>query len=298
MTLQTLTYYVTLVETGSFTKAAKACFVTQPALSRAISDLENELKRTLLVRTAKGVTVTHAGQVCYEEAKHLLRQSALLIEHVQGDTDNARGEIHLGYLFNGSITCLSQAMKDFLEIYPRVSFETSYEDFNDAKRKLETGELDLGLMSEATATALQEVESQVVVEGGLYLVIPQTHSCYEKKTVTLAELSQERFIMWDPDELPGLYEQTMAAFRNLGVEPKVEAYGKKLGDAVAFALSRGGLGVTTYAARKFNADAVRICPAVDVPNGFGISMVRSKHNFNPFAEKFFKHTKMVYSGQS
>ena len=63
MTLQTLTYYVTLVETGSFTKAAKACFVTQPALSRAISDLENELKRTLLVRTAKGVTVTHAGQV-------------------------------------------------------------------------------------------------------------------------------------------------------------------------------------------------------------------------------------------
>ena len=293
MTLQSLEYYVTLVETGSFTKAAKACYVTQPALSRAISDMEKEFKRTLLVRSARGVTPTAAGKVCYEEAKKLLKQSELMIQRVQSDSDDIAGEIHLGYLFNGSISFLAEAIRDFKRIYPKVVFNTSYLDFNDAKRKLYTGELDLALMSEATATALEKVEIQVIVEGGLYVVIPTTNHLYEKKMLYVDDLKDEAFIMWDPMELPGLSAKTMEAFRSAGVEPRIEAYGKKLGDAVAFAMTSGGIGVTTFAARKYVADDVRICPVVDVTTGFGIAMVISRNNLNPLAEEFYRNTYLI-----
>lgn len=139
MTLQTLRYFSTLVELGSFTKAAKECFVTQPALSRAIGELEKELGRPLLIRTAKRVWPTHAGKVCYEEAKKVLKQCEILVERVRMDEDDSIGEIRIGYLFNGNLAYLADIIQKFHTLYPNVVLKTEYKDYNDAYRMLKNG---------------------------------------------------------------------------------------------------------------------------------------------------------------
>lgn len=74
MNLQTLKYFVSLSRTKSFTKAAEECFVSQPALSRSISELENKLGCSLVIRNSRLVELTEEGKIFALEAEKVLRQ--------------------------------------------------------------------------------------------------------------------------------------------------------------------------------------------------------------------------------
>ena len=76
MQIQQLTYFVAIAEQGSINKAAEKLFVTQPNLSKAISNLENELKVRIFNRTNKGVALTDEGKKLYQYARTIINQSS------------------------------------------------------------------------------------------------------------------------------------------------------------------------------------------------------------------------------
>ncbi len=78
MTLQQLKYAVTIAEKGSFNEAAKSLFISQPSLSNAIKDLENEIHITIFTRTNKGIRISSAGTEFLGYARQVLEQSELL----------------------------------------------------------------------------------------------------------------------------------------------------------------------------------------------------------------------------
>ena len=78
MQIQQLTYFVAIAEQGSINKAAEKLFVTQPNLSKAISNLENELKVRIFNRTNKGVALTDEGKKLYQYARTIINQMELI----------------------------------------------------------------------------------------------------------------------------------------------------------------------------------------------------------------------------
>ena len=78
MQIQQLTYFVAIAEQGSINKAAEKLFVTQPNLSKAISNLENELKVRIFNRTNKGVALTDEGKKLYQYARTIINQMGVL----------------------------------------------------------------------------------------------------------------------------------------------------------------------------------------------------------------------------
>ena len=93
MQIQQLTYFVAIAEQGSINKAAEKLFVTQPNLSKAISNLENELKVRIFNRTNKGVVLTDEGKKLYQYARTIINQ----MELIQGLSEKARA---------GAVYCL------------------------------------------------------------------------------------------------------------------------------------------------------------------------------------------------
>ena len=89
MQLQQLIYFVTVAEQGSINKAAEKLFITQPNLSKAISNLENELKVRVFNRTNKGVALTDGGKKLYQYARTILNQ----MELIQGLSQKERPRI-------------------------------------------------------------------------------------------------------------------------------------------------------------------------------------------------------------
>ena len=94
MQIQQLTYFVAIAEQGSINKAAEKLFVTQPNLSKAISNLENELKVRIFNRTNKGVALTDEGKKLYQYARTIINQ----MELIQGlsEKEHRAGAVHRG----------------------------------------------------------------------------------------------------------------------------------------------------------------------------------------------------------
>ena len=95
MELRHLRYFAAVAAHGSFNRAAKNLHLTQPALSRQVKDLEDELGVPLFVRGKNAVTLTAAGELFYEEARDLLARADQAIQRVRGE---ARSEmLRVGY---------------------------------------------------------------------------------------------------------------------------------------------------------------------------------------------------------
>jgi LysR family transcriptional regulator, nitrogen assimilation regulatory protein len=96
MNLKQLEYFVSVAELGSFSKAALALDIAQPALSRQVRALEVELRDTLLLRNGRGVTLTEAGQRLFEHSTAILNQVAQAREDMGASRDEPVGHISIG----------------------------------------------------------------------------------------------------------------------------------------------------------------------------------------------------------
>ena len=143
-----LHYFVSVVEAGSFSRAASTIHVAQPALSQQIAQLEEQLGVSLLLRSARGVRPTAAGEVLYREASSILRRLQQLPGIVRSGTGPAKGIVRIGI----SSTFLTTAPMAFMEhcksSLPDVVLRMAVSDSPTIKRRVSEHELDLGLVLE------------------------------------------------------------------------------------------------------------------------------------------------------
>jgi LysR family transcriptional regulator, nitrogen assimilation regulatory protein len=143
-----LHYFVSVVEAGSFSRAASTVHVAQPALSQQIAQLEEQLGVSLLLRSARGVRPTAAGEVLYREASSILRRLQQLPGIVRAGAGPAKGIVRLGM----SSTFLTTAPMAFIEhckiSLPDVVLRMAVSDSPTIKRRVSEHELDLGLVLE------------------------------------------------------------------------------------------------------------------------------------------------------
>src|SRR5580704_16071774 len=96
MQFRQLRYFVSIVEAGSFSRAATVVHVAQPALSQQVADLEARLAVELLHRSARGIQPTAAGAILYKEAKVLLQQLDQIPAIVRSTSGEVEGAVNLG----------------------------------------------------------------------------------------------------------------------------------------------------------------------------------------------------------
>lgn len=151
--LRHLSYFVKIVDAGSFSRAATIAFVAQPALSLQIAELEGELGVTLLHRSARGVRPTPAGEVFYREAMQILQRVERLPELVRVGAGEVAGPVRLGM----ASTLASFLAGDFItfcrERLPRVTLNLISEDSATLKAKLLSHALDLAILFDADEQA-------------------------------------------------------------------------------------------------------------------------------------------------
>src|SRR5271167_2639368 len=97
MELRHLRYFVAVAEAENVTRAATKLHVSQPALSRQIHDLEEEIGFPLFERSAKSVRLTDAGRLFLNEARAVIERAELAVKNARAVAGGIRGEIHVGY---------------------------------------------------------------------------------------------------------------------------------------------------------------------------------------------------------
>lgn len=151
MLLRQLKYFLTVVDTGSFTEAAAQCFISQSAISQQIQVLERELGVQLLLRENRKLTLTEAGQYFYQKGRLLADEAERLCLETAKIGQEHGPQLRIGYLKCYSGLEFQLAVAEFNRQHPEVSSEIidgNHEDLYDALR---TGNVDLVLNDQRRA---------------------------------------------------------------------------------------------------------------------------------------------------
>ena len=138
-----------VAEAGNLSKAAKALYISQPAISRAVSKLEQTLSVKLFIRGSRGVRLTEEGQLLYEHTKSAFDSLRQGEENIRRITGLGAGTLRIGVSTSLCKHVLMPYLKQFIEEYPHIRVSIQCYSAEETLTKLEQGKLDIGLVSES-----------------------------------------------------------------------------------------------------------------------------------------------------
>jgi DNA-binding transcriptional LysR family regulator len=245
MELRHLRYFQAVAEELSFSRAAKRLRVAQPALSRALKQLEHSLGANLLDRTRHHVRITPAGAV-------LLREIAVLLQHVEESVLRVRrtaageeGELRLGYIGPPTQPFLGRLLHDYRQRYPLVSIHLEERTPERVWEMVAKGRLSAALTRPVLAHEALGLRTIVLAEEKLGVVVPTNHPLAKRRSVPWTALSREPLIVLARREGMGLHDAVIAGCRQAGVTPRLAHTPSLIGTVMSYVEAGAGIGVVT-----------------------------------------------------
>lgn len=188
-----LSIFVAVAELGSFTKAAKHLFMTQPAVSWQIKSLETALGLTLLERGDRSVSLTEAGHLFYTEAKRLTNLYEKLLADIEEYKGLGKGNLKMGASTIPGEYLLPTYIGRFKQKYPEVNISLSIDDTGGIAEKLVMDSIQLGVMGAKLAE--EKLDFFPFKEDHLILIAAPHHPWGEKEAISLVDLATASYVL-------------------------------------------------------------------------------------------------------
>jgi LysR family transcriptional regulator, benzoate and cis,cis-muconate-responsive activator of ben and cat genes len=192
--LRHLRYFLAVGEASNFTKAAARLRVAQPALSRQIQDLEDEIGVDLLRRSPRGVTLTAEGKLFLEEVRELLKRADESVERVRALARGEYGELHIGYAAVPTTEILPRTLAAFQKAAPRVRVLLHNLASDELIAGLRNGTLELAIMVEPTGEQTAGIEYELLRTYPLGVAMNAAHPLARLKSIPLEKLAAEPIV--------------------------------------------------------------------------------------------------------
>ena len=282
MELRHLRYFTAVAEERTFIAAAKRLGVAQPALTRQIQALEQELTAALLDRGPRGVTLTPAGEVVFSSARHVLRQVDAAVDRARGAGRGVAGRCVVCFGARSLVSgMLGRIVVRLNERYPDIELVVTEGVGTRQFRAIQLGEADIGVGIPAPPS-FPDLASETVDYDVLDAAcVPESHRLAGRSSVDLSELASETFITWSVTAVSGIRAMIDNAFREVGFTPAVEReYDHLLGVGAAVTAGQGW--TLTYGATPALAPrGTAIIPLNDFALPFPHAVVWRAHEERP-----------------
>jgi len=257
MNLHQIKYFLAVVDSGSFSKAATRVYVTQPTLSAGIKTLEEALDATLFLRDNRRVVLTEAGKTFLPHARTAYQELETGRNKLTTTTDYAT--LRLGKLNTVPVAPVARLIRDYRELHPTVVVELSEGPDAMLRQQLSAGNIDALITTlratDKSTTTLQLFEEQVM------LAVWKGHPLAACKHATLADLHEQPFIDRVDCEL---WSDLQVALTRIHVTP--HAVYRAVTDEVVMELVAGGLGISVLPRRTPAHENVVFLPIGDFPH--------------------------------
>ena len=195
MNLRALQYFVKLAEMKHFSKAAEACFVSQPTLSTQIKKLEEELGVQLVERSPKNIMLTPVGEEVADRAKFVLSDIDQIRAVARQAGNPAEGRLRLGLFPTLAPYLLPHVVPTIRKKYPGLRLQLAEEKTENIISMLLQGELDAALLALPIGEDGLEVEN--LFEEPFVLALPSSHALCDKPGVSMEDLSGSELLLLD-----------------------------------------------------------------------------------------------------
>jgi LysR family transcriptional regulator, benzoate and cis,cis-muconate-responsive activator of ben and cat genes len=265
MELRHLRYFVAVARERNFTQAARKLRVAQPALSRQIRQLEEELGVKLLERGQRGAGLTEAGNAFLAEADALLRQSEQAIQVARQTTSQGSGQLKLGYVWGLFHSLVPVALTQFRQVRPEVGVHLFDLSATQQAEALAEGRLDAGFIGFAFEADAADLRKRKVASCKFVAALPQKHRIARSAKISLEQLREDFFLGISEDTYPGASRYVMDACARAGFRPKILEMVERGYTILGLVASRCGVALLPESLQALPHPGVVFRPVVNAP---------------------------------
>ena len=259
MEIRQLMYFIQIVKSGTYSAAAKQLYLSQPALSKAVKHLEEELGAKLLVQGDKRSEPTDVGRVLFERGQQLIREYNDLLGAVDEANSRNRGRLHFGIPYGLGQILFYRLTADFSRAFPEMELVVSGHGSAHIREEVLAGRLDIG----ATLIPPEPepgLEATVIMRDQFFLLLPRAHPLAGREGVRFAQLREEQFILLNEEFV--MTRMTRQSCAMAGFAPRVKIVANR-SDFIAELVADGQwIAVIAGGRYRFEHDSRLSCAAL------------------------------------
>ncbi len=291
MEFRQLEYFLGVASELHFSRAADKLFIAQPALSRQIQQLEENLGVLLFERDKRNVKLTPAGEYLRGETTQLLSQIENISKRTQLIHRGEEGEIRIGHPGSAIYSVIPPILSSLRTNFPEIKAKLSEVLEDDLFGNLKNYQVDVGFIREPFVD--KNITSKVIFEETFALVLPENHWITPENFTSLAQVKDEYFVL--PPRYTGsvYYDLLVRMCEREGFAPNI-AHESNYG-ATILRLVEHNLGVSLMPISYKFSSAMRIkfVELTNIPERTHLSIAWRKNDTNPVLLNFLKATESV-----
>ncbi|MFB1037413.1 MAG: LysR family transcriptional regulator, partial [Sinobacterium sp.] len=214
MDISALTAFAEIADTGSFSQAAENLHLTQPAISKRIAKLEQELGTPLLDRIGRYIKPTEAGAELLGHSKRIFADISQAERAIREMSNEVSGNLHIATSHHIGLHRLPPILKTFSDRYPSVKMQIEFTDSEKAHTLVSDGDVELGIITLALEEHNQ-LKSTELWPDPLIVMAASTHPLAVVKNLSLAELAKYPCVLPGLDTYTGQIVKTLFDQQNL-----------------------------------------------------------------------------------
>ena len=244
MELRLLKHFITVFEELHFARAASRIHLTQPALSKQIQQLEEELGFPLFYRTKQRVELLDAGHVLLDEARRILRQAENAVESARRTHNGQSGRLVIGFHSSATLEVLPKILRKYRRLYPDVMVELSEMLGIRGSELVLDSPLSVGVLRSPSFLNEESFCIETILREPFVVAVPDSHPAAKQDSVRIKTLAGELFIVFPRQPGWDYSDATFQILRDDGIAPRIaEEAGQMLTIA---SLVSGELGVAQF----------------------------------------------------
>ncbi len=288
MTATQLKYFVSVCRTRSISKASEECFVTQPAISLSIRELEKAFGVILFYRRGNKLILTQEGEKLYEKATKVLDIYDEL-ESEMTEYKNHRIPLRIGIAPLLSIIYFPLIINEVRKIYPEISIKLFEYGSDRAHSLIYNDELDFALVN-MEFYDIDRFKSKVLTEDRLLFYVSKNHPLSERKVVTIEDINDTPLSLFNVDSVQN--KLIKSRFDAVGLKPNIVMHVSQLQTIKKF-LDQNSVGAFLFDSLRHEMKdytAIEVDPPIPVKVGFiwkkGKYITSDMKKFLTFIDRF------------
>src|SRR5213596_1592941 len=297
MELRHLRYFLAVGEALNFTKAAAQLRVAQPALSRQVQDLEDEIGVDLMKRSPRGVTLTAEGKLFLDEVRELLKRADESVEKVRALARGEYGELHVGYAPSPTVEILPPALAAFQKAVPRVKVLLHDLSSDELITGLRDASLELAVMVPPAGDQTTGIQFEVLLSYPLCVAITAAHPFARLKSITLEMLAAEPLVGLRRKDYSEYYRIVDRVFASVHAKPRIAVECDSASSLITEVEAGRGVALSSTIFKLVAGKRLLYRPLTGTTEVASVGIARaSKGDVTPAGEKFCEILRKISNG--
>ena len=287
MELRHLRYFVHVAEEQHYGRAAERLRIAQPALSRQIQDLEEEIGFKLFDRLPRGVKISAAGKSFLVDARRILHEVNEAAARAKRVALGQSGTLRVGFVESVSWHgVVPDSFREFRERQPDAELQLKPSSSQEQTEAVHSGRLDAGFAASMTPWHKELAHSQFA-EDRMVLAAPKGHPLTRRKRIRLRDLQDMPFIWFQRWVNPNFYDQMMQACARGGLKtPRIVQEAPDRDTQLGLVQCQIGIAWLNESTRWHCPRGVVLLPVVDMNVALAFNLIWKKDNSSPLLQKF------------